>query len=92
MRFLAGLALGSTLFTAIISLISVQPANAKSIVCPDTWKGLQCDYFKDGYKAVSQGRKASMSMACERHRDAYASRFEEHYRAGYEAGWQGASY
>ncbi|MEB3260377.1 MAG: hypothetical protein VKP63_07110 [Cyanobacteriota bacterium] len=91
MRFLAGLALSATLFTAAAPLISVQPANAKPIKCPDTWNGIKCDYYKDGYKAGRQDRKANMSMAYERHNDAYDSRNESYYQAGYEDGWKGLS-
>lgn len=91
MRFLAGLVLGATLVTAAVPLISVQPANAKPIACPDTWTGIKCDYYRDGYKAGGQDRKANMSMAYERHNDAYDSRNESYYQAGYEDGWKGLS-
>lgn len=91
MRFLAGLALSATLLTAAAPLISVQPANAKPIKCPDTWNGIKCDYYKDGYKAGRQDRKANMSMAYERHNDAYDSRNESYDQAGYEDGWKGLS-
>ncbi|MFM9047017.1 MAG: hypothetical protein ACKOOH_05085 [Cyanobium sp.] len=92
MRFLVGLALGATLFTASAPLVAIQPASAKPIKCPDTWTGNTCEYFKDGYKAGRQDRKANMSMAYERHSGDYDSRFEENYKQGYEAGWQGISY
>lgn len=91
MRLLTGLALGVTLATAAMPLISGQPASAKPIVCPDTWAGIKCDYYKDGYKAGRQDRKANMSMAYERHSGAYDSRNESYYQAGYEDGWKGLS-
>jgi len=65
MRFIAGLALGATLVTAAVPLISVQPAIAKPIGWPDTWTGIKCDYYRDGYKAGKSDRKANMSMAYE---------------------------
>ena len=91
MRFLAGLALGATLFTAAVPLIGMQPASAKPIVCPDTWTGIKCDYYRDGYKAGRQDRKANMSMAYERHDGAYDSQNASYYQAGYEDGWKGIS-
>lgn len=91
MRFRSSLALAGILFAAGAPLISVQPASAKPIVCPDTWNGNKCDYYKDGYKAGRQDRKANMSMAYERHNDAYDSRNESYYQAGYEDGWNGNS-
>lgn len=92
MRSLVGLAIGATLLAGAVPLIGAQPASAKPIVCPDTWTGLNCDYYKDGYKAGRQDRKANMSMAYERHSGAYDSRFEANYQAGYEDGWKGTSY
>ena len=86
------LAAGAALITATIPLISVLPANAKPIKCPDTWTGITCDYYKDGYKAGRQDRKANMSMYYGRHSGAYDSRFEENYKQGYEDGWKGFSY
>ncbi|MEB3361782.1 MAG: hypothetical protein VKI42_06615 [Synechococcaceae cyanobacterium] len=91
MRFRAGLAVGATLFAAAIPLISAHPVSAKPIVCPDTWTGIKCDYYKDGYKAGRRDRKANMSMAYERHNDSYDSRNESYYQAGYEDGWKGTS-
>lgn len=89
MRFFAGLVLGATLVTAAVPLISVQPARAKPITCPDTWIGIKCDDYRDGYKVGRQDRKANMSMAYARHSDSYDSRNESYYQAGYEDGWKG---
>lgn len=66
-----------------------QPAQQSTIQCPDTWVGTKCDYYKDGYKAGRQDRKANMSMCYGRHSDAYDSRNESYFQAGYEAGWSG---
>jgi hypothetical protein len=38
-------------------MIDAQPVRAKPIQCPDTWTGLKCDYYKDGYKAGRGERK-----------------------------------
>ncbi|MFM7087260.1 MAG: hypothetical protein ACKOXO_09775 [Cyanobium sp.] len=89
---LLGWAAGVALLVTAVPLLSPQPASANAIKCPESWTGISCDYFRDGYKAGRSDRKANMSMAYERYRDAYDSRFEENYRAGYEAGWQGISY
>jgi len=88
MRFLFGLAASSTLLLAGASLISIQPAAAAPIQCPDTWAGIKCDYYKDGYKAGRSDRKAGQSMAYERHAGAYDSRNASYFQAGYEEGWQ----
>lgn len=72
-------------------MFNVPAANAQPIVCPDTWTGNKCDYYKDGYKAGRRDRKANMSMAYEQHNDAYDSRNESYYQAGYEDGWQGTA-
>lgn len=91
MRSFLGLAAGVALLTAAVPLVGVQPVSAKPIVCPDTWAGIKCDYYKDGYKAGRKDRKANMSMAYERHNDSYDSRNESYYQAGYEDGWKGMS-
>ena len=92
MRSLLGLTAASTLLAVVMPLISVQPVNAAPIKCPDTWTGIKCDYFKDGYKAGRRDRKANMSMYYGRHSDSYDSRNESYFQEGYEAGWQGISY
>jgi hypothetical protein len=88
MRFLFGLAASSTLLLAGAPLISIQPAAAAPVQCPDTWTGIKCDYYQDGYKAGRTDRKAGLSMAYERHNGAYDSRNASYYQAGYEEGWQ----
>lgn len=88
MRLLFGLAASSALFSATAPLIGIQPASAAPVQCPDTWTGTKCDYYQDGYKAGRKDRKAGMSMAYERHNDAYDSRNASYYQEGYEAGWQ----
>lgn len=88
MRFLFGLAASSTLLLAGAPLISIQPAAAAPVQCPDTWTGIKCDYYQDGYKAGRSDRKAGQSMAYERHSGAYDSRNASYYQAGYEEGWQ----
>ncbi|MEB3255553.1 MAG: hypothetical protein VKJ05_04100 [Synechococcaceae cyanobacterium] len=91
MRLRPGLALASTLFMASVPWINVPPSRAKPITCPDTWTGIKCDYYKDGYKAGRKDRNANMSMAHERHNDAFDSRNESYFQAGYEDGWNGSS-
>jgi hypothetical protein len=88
MRRFFGLAASTTLLLSGFSLISLPPASAKPVQCPDTWTGTKCDYYKDGYKAGKTDRKAGLSMAYERHNDAYDSRNASYYQAGYEEGWQ----
>jgi len=61
----------------------------QDIVCPETWAGNECERYKDGCRAGQADRRANVSMACERHAGAYDSRFEQAFRAGYEAGWKG---
>lgn len=89
MRLLFGLAASSALLFAAAPLLSIQPASAASIQCPDIWTGNQCEYYQDGNKAGRQDRKAGLSMAYERHDGAYDSRHASYYQAGYEAGWSG---
>lgn len=89
MRFNYTLAAASILLSAAVPLISVQPVSAAPIKCPDTWTGIKCDYFRDGYKAGQKDRKANMSMYYGRHDSAYDSRNESYFQAGYEDGWQG---
>ena len=88
MRLLFGLAASSALLFAGAPLIAIQPASAAPIQCPDTWTGNKCEYYQDGYKAGRKDRKAGLSMAYERHSDAYDSRNASYYQAGYEEGWQ----
>ena len=87
MRLLIGLAATSSMFFAAAPFISIQPAAAAPIQCPDTWTGIKCDYYKDGYRAGRSDRKAGQSMAYERHAGAYDSRNASYYQAGYESGW-----
>ncbi|MEB3317037.1 MAG: hypothetical protein VKO39_02690 [Cyanobacteriota bacterium] len=87
-----GLVAAAALLTGAFSTIGLQPVHAKPVKCPDTWTGLNCDYFRDGYKAGRGDRKANMSMYYGRHSGAYDSRFEQYFREGYEAGWQGTTY
>lgn len=93
MRPFLALALATGLLTAVAPLMSVQPASAKAITCPDTWGGtIKCDYYKDGYKAGKKDRKAGMSMYYGRHDGSYDSQNESYFQAGYEDGWKGQSY
>lgn len=69
----------------------MQPVHAKPIKYPDTWTGIKCDYFRDGYKAGRQDCKSNMSMYYGRHSDAYDSANESCYQEGCESGWQGIS-
>lgn len=57
--------------------------------CPEAWDAATCGHYKDGYLAGKSDRRANVSMAYERHAGAYDSRFEQAFRAGYEAGWKG---
>lgn len=81
-RYRLSCVVGAAILAVLIPLISPQPTSAKPVVCPDSVQGIECDYYKDGYKAGRKDRKANMSMAYERHSDAYDSRFEENYRDG----------
>jgi hypothetical protein len=92
MRFNYPLAAASILLSAAVPLISVQPVSAAPIKCPDTWTGIKCDYFRDGYKAGRQDRKANLSNYYGRHEGAYDSRNESYYQEGYESGWEGRTY
>ena len=71
---------------------SAQAAQSSAVKCPDTWTGIKCDYFRDGYKAGKGDRNANMSNYYGRHSDAYDSRNESYYQEGYEAGWEGRTY
>jgi hypothetical protein len=82
-------------FAALAIFLSASPevlakpkAKAAQAKCPDTWDSNKCAYFQDGFKAGKEDRGANMSMAHERHSDAYDSRFEEAYSVGYEEGWK----
>ena len=57
----------------------------QSGACPSGLKGNECAHYQDGYKAGKQDGKASMSRACQRHSDAYDSRFQEYFKKGYKA-------
>ncbi len=87
MRLLFGLVASSAFLLAGAPLISIQPAAAAPVQCPDTWTGIKCDYYQDDYKASANDRKAGMSNAYERHAGAYDSRNASYYQAGYESGW-----
>lgn len=87
MRRFLGLAASSAILVTGLSLVGLPPANAKPIKCPDTWEGIKCDYYKDGYKAGKGDRKAGLSMAYERHDGAYDTQNASYYQAGYEDGW-----
>jgi hypothetical protein len=71
------------------------PAEAKNrskahgaiITCPSDITGVNCDYYKDGYKLGVEDRRANLSDSYERHSDKYDSRFEPPFRSGFEAGY-----
>lgn len=89
MRFPTALLASTVLAFSAVAAVAPSGASAK-IQCPDTWGGtIKCDYYKDGYKAGKQDRKAGLSMYYGRHDGAYDSRNESYYQAGYEDGWQG---
>ncbi|QLG89548.1 hypothetical protein HQ393_15550 [Chitinibacter bivalviorum] len=55
--------------------------------CPSNMDQANCDYYRDGYKAGAQDRKAHLSQAYERHEGKYDSQFEKAFSSGYMAGW-----
>lgn len=90
MRSFYKLAACSALLISGVAVVSTPSPSSAAIQCPDTWGGtIKCDYYKDGYKAGKQDRKAGLSMYYGRHDGAYDSRNESYYQAGYEDGWQG---
>lgn len=74
--------------TAVFSYTAGKQSGHAGKQCPPDLKGNECAYYQDGYKAGAEDGKASMSMAHERHSDAYDSRFEPYFARGYEAGWR----